>query len=524
MDTYNEKPKDDFVVIDVEYADHDQYICQFGLAEVKGGVVQQPHTWKIRPKDNRYGAGQTAIHHMTPADTEDSPTLPEVWPEIEPYLRGRQLWAHNATSTERRVIEKNLTDYYHIPHEPLVINESILLFPRPCMKSWNDGRGLQACCYALGIPYENHHDAGADSVMCAQAIIAWQQGRQPDWELSNRMMAEYDRKKREAENEKNRHYQAQQLDLFAEALASTSSSSGDDGAVEPAPAPTFYNKQFDKSEDGTDDVDYSSLNTADTNPIYGAAVVLTGFFHIGRKQLREALKEMGADLKPAITKNIQVVIRGERNVGPAKIKELDTLIHNGYNIARICGDADLDRLLYDRSLTPADFNVPPPARKDLNFTVAHYRKHRHELQYPVNTIAGKELYFPPTGLMGRMDCFCQICGNLGAFGNWDYNPQVNLVVLPVSSMEALQRGEKDNVIRAFEDYYNSQRSVTFNAEFITERDILKFARERIVRCDDDVTCDLYVRYLESAGIDSEKDFKYGLAAARDAFKKENQKG
>jgi DNA polymerase-3 subunit epsilon len=514
MSNYHE-PSNNFVAIDVEYADSEQNICQFGLVVVQDGRVVEPAlNWIIQPPENRYEQKQMNVHHMTPADTVNAPTFKEVWPEIEPYLRNAEIWAHNAASAEESALRKCL-ERAGIECFPYVIYDSMRLYIRPDRNQWNSGNGLRACLYAVGLPCNHHHDAGADAMLCAQIIIAHQQGVVPDWQKSDCLMAEYEASKKTELNAKEKRYQAQQLELFGDVVSSSSSSDSDDTFK-----PTFFHKDYDSSQDGTDNIDVSRLNTNESNPLYGASIVLTGFFHIKRNQLRDALKKMGAVLKPTITKNVQAVLLGERNVGPSKMVDLKTLIHNGYNIARISGDADLDRLLYDSSLTPQDFAIPTAARKDLNFTVGHFRKHHHTLAYPVNTIASRELFFPSTGFMGRLDIFCQMCGNLGAFGNWDYNSQVNLVVLPNASVEALQKNEKDEVIRGFEAYYNSQRAVTFDAEFITERDILKFVRERIVRCNDDVTGELYKLYLQSANIDPEKDYKYGLAVAREAYEKE----
>ena len=248
---------------------------------------------------------------------------------------------------------------------------------------------------------------------------------------------------------------------------------------------------------------------------------MTGFFHISRNQLKKALDAMGAKRSNNITKKTQAVLIGERNVGPKKLDEINTLIHNGYNIARITGDTQLDRLLYDTSLTAKDFSIPEPAKKELNFTLKHYQEHRYELTYPINSIANNELYFPNC-FAGNLQLLCQICGNLGAFGNWDLNPQVTHVVLPLATVAALQKREKNDVIKEYEAYYNQTRTVTFDASFVTEHDILKFARERIVRQNDDVTKKLYVDYLISAGIDPEKDYKFGLGVARRNFVKEQQ--
>ena len=187
------------------------------------------------------------------------------------------------------------------------------------------------------------------------------------------------------------------------------------------------------------------LNTSETNPLYGCNVVVTGFFHIGRKQILKALEAMGAKRGNQISKKTQAVLIGERNVGTKKLSDITTLIHNGYNIARITGDVQLDKVLYDRSLSAADFLIPEVAKKELNFTVSHFRKHKQSLTFPVNSIAGAELYFPQH-FDGNASLFYQICGNLGAFGNWELNPQVTHVVLPLSTVSKLQHNQKDDVI------------------------------------------------------------------------------
>ena len=509
-------PSDNFVVVDVEYADHEQNICQFGLAVVRNLEITEQRTWVIQPPGNRYEKQYTEVHGMTAEDTANSPTFDQVWPEIYEHLHDQELWAHNATCTEEPIINKNLRRWgINCPY--LSFYDSIRLFPHDDKSDRKANRGLRSCLYAVGLPCEHHHNAGDDAVMDAQLIIAYANGVVPDWTRSVRMMAEYEARKRTEKAAEKRKYQTQQLELFGDILSTTGVGASVKTTVS---EDSFYSGSYDKKQDGTDHIDYDRLNTSDSNPANGITIVLTGFFHIARRQLRDALKQMGAKLTNSVTKNVQLVLIGERNAGTSKLNDLQTLIHNGYNIARISGDIDLDRFLYDRSLTPKDFAIPEPGRKDLNFTIQHFRKHHHELTFPKNSIAGRELYFPPNGFMGRLDLFAQMCGNIGAFGNWDYDPQVNLVVLPNSSIDKLQNHEKDEVILAFENYYNSQRCVTFDVNFITERDILKFLRERIIRHKDDVTGELYRLYLLSAGIDPEKDFKYGFEVAKKQVTKE----
>ena len=243
--------------------------------------------------------------------------------------------------------------------------------------------------------------------MCAQIIIAVINGKEPDWGLSDRTMERVKEERKSFEAAQKAARQAQQLDLFSTALTSTSV-----GCDQSQPhAPTLFEKTYNEDEDGVDPIDFDHLNTEASNPLYGCAVVVTGFFHVSRRQLLKALDAIGAKRCSTITKKTQVVLIGERNAGPKKLEDLTNLIHNGYNIARITGDEQLNQVLYDSSLTASDFAIPEPAKKELNFTLAHFRKHKHSLTYPINSIAGAELYFPPN-IAGNASLFYQICGKI----------------------------------------------------------------------------------------------------------------
>lgn len=518
MDTYYKRPSRDFVVIDVEYASiPEQSICQFGLAVVKDAKIVETKRWNIQPIENHYDTRTINVHRMTPETTVNSPILPQVWPEIWSYLEGEELWAHNAASTEMPVIEKNL-NYYNIPHAPIQIYDSMRLYVRSDKQIWNDGIGLENCMYSLGLPCENHHDAAEDSAMCAQLIIAVINNQKPDWRMSDEMMERITVQRKKTEEKEREIRQGKQLELFAEALCSTSIDKDDSFMHKPS----LFDNNYSDAEDGDDKVDTEKLNTSESNPLHGCNVVVTGYFHIGRKQLLKALDAMGAKRGNQISKKTQAVLIGERNVGTKKLSDITNLIHNGYNIARITGDAQLDKILYDPSLTAEDFSIPEVSKKELNFTVSHFRKHKHNLIFPVNSIAGAELFFPKQ-FDGNASLFYQICGNLGAFGNWELTPQVTHIVLPLSTVSKLQQNEKDDVIREYEKWYNKSRSVTFSARFITVHDILKFVRERIIRHNDIITGKLYKAYLTSLSIDPENDYKYGLAIVRREFTKEQTK-
>ena len=554
--------KPDFVAVDIEYADSIQSICQFGLTVVRGLEVVETRTWNIQPPGNRYEQRYAYTHHMAASDTVDAPTFEQAWPEIWEYLKDETLWAHNAASTENPVINKNIARCDKDFETIAWINDSRSLFHRPDCEP-NKGNTLQLCCMAMGIPFDEqaYHNAGYDAEKCAELVIAYSKGVRPDWSgvpvdkeglrktgqqkvvlHIGEFQAYTDRVEKVKAKLKDslNHVEkpSQELSLFGEFDANSEKPS--EPVITPEEEQMLYHTDlfaeiastcadtepqtvdvFDSGDtmpkDGRDSLDYSRLDTSADNPLYDAKVCITGQFHISRKSIKAALEAMGAKETSSVAKTTTVILIGERCVGLPKLAAMEKLLHNGFNIPRIVGNKDLDRFLYGEARL---FGVGESGKpqKRLNFTMKHFIDN-HVVP---DSIHGSEFYFPPTGFMGRMDCFCQMCGNFGSFGNWEYCPEVNYVILPNSSIEALKRGEKDAVIRGFEDYYNSQRSVTFAAKFMTEDDILKRVLRWITQCpDDDVNIELYTKYLESAGIDPLKDPVYGMETARDSHEKES---
>lgn len=543
------EPADDFVAIDVEWADYDQSICQFGLTEVRGGVVQPTRTWMIRPIDNRYGAIQIAIHGITPADTENMRSLPEVWPEIEPLLRGKQLWAHNALRAEQPVIEKNLSEHYQIPHTPYIIHDSLDLYQR------DEGeRKLPLCCMAIGVRPDGHHQADRDSEMCAELVLAYARGIRPDWTNVPKTYEDLRKHLQEKVYLSMGQFQdyAERLETVKKKLKSRPETPKDDGQtsmfdteLEESPltaddehllyhtdvhafisstrdcAPLQRVDVWDKGDakpaEGKGRVDFSRLRY-ENHPLNGKKVAITGVFNIGRKEIQRALEAMGAEMTSGVAKTTGALLIGESGVGFPKLAAMEKLVKNGYVVPRIVGDKDLDEFLYgDVRLFHIGESAEP--RKQLDLTYAHFEENRWQLSFPLSSIANKELYVP-MDIAGDRCYFVQMCGNIGAFANEEMDEITQIIVLPDDTLERLRRGEKDDRIRSIEKFYNSLRAVTFELQFLPLSDILLFLRQRIVRCSDEVTERLYVPYLRSAGIDPETDERFGLATAREQFEEE----
>lgn len=412
--------------------------CQIGIVVVKDGIIVEKLARLIQPPHNYYDAGTISIHHITPDKTEHSPTFDVVWDEIQPYFINTKLVAHNAMFDED-VLYKNL-DYYGIM--PMGI------LPFSCTCNLYNRIGLHDLCEAFGINPDGHHDALFDAECCAQFYLNYLNGVIPDYSLIK------DKKPKYAKLAEKKHL--------------------------------------------CGDILVKDLTDADPcHPFYDRKLVITGEFDIDRKELAKMLKAVGADIDTAISKKTNFVLIGEAP-GPAKMAKLDKLIHDGFPIRKLYQE-DLNRILagdYD------SYRVEKTVAKDLDFTMKHYLKHHINFDNGKNVISLKELFYGK-GFAGNFDLFNQITGNLGAAGdNIQIYPETNIILLSDSTLSKLEKGEKDETIQYIQNYYNSNKSIVFDFKFLSESDVLQFCKERCERCGDELTMDMYNRYMASASVNN----------------------
>ena len=338
----NRLPASTFVAIDVEWATRDQMICQIGLAVVRNGDITDSVRCDIQPPGNEYDETLFRSHHVRPEMTEGAPTLEQVWPEIQPFLLKGELWAHNAVSAEIPAFQKSLAEY-NMSADWLCINDSIELFQRPDCKG---GNGLAQCCMAMNVPYDEtkHHDARYDAETLAELLIAFQQGRRPDWTgvpANTEQLRKSQQGKRVLRLGEFADYYAQEHegdDVFA-VLSSTYN-----GAPEQEVDVFDKGDKMPKEKDGI--VNFARLKMGEGSALNGKKVVLTGAFAINRKEIERAIVAMGGKKVSGVTKNTDAVIIGPINVSGGKLTDLEAQETAGHHIARIVGDADLEELLY----------------------------------------------------------------------------------------------------------------------------------------------------------------------------------
>lgn len=87
----------DFTAIDFETATKSYHsACSVAVVEVHGGEVADSFYTLIKPPGMRFNPVNISIHGITPSMVEKARDFAGVWPELERYLRGRVVVAHNA--------------------------------------------------------------------------------------------------------------------------------------------------------------------------------------------------------------------------------------------------------------------------------------------------------------------------------------------------------------------------------------------------------------------------------------------
>lgn len=275
-----------FIAVDFETATFSKMACQIGVTIVENGIVKGTAVDFIQPPDNRYEMGCIKVHHINPEQTINAPTFDIIWQNYKELFEKYPIVAHNAPFDES-VLRANL-DYYGIPHNNIA--KFICTYQIYSLS-------LDKLCWAFNLHDDQHHDAGFDSLRCAQFYKFYLEGIKPD--LSR--LASYI-------SEEERH------------------------------------SKIVKHDPLKGDVLHKDLTTADpNNPFYDKKIVITGVFDIERNELAQKLKSFGADLDTSITKRTNFVFVG-RDAGPSKLVKLQSLIAEGYPIRQLSQD-DVTQIL-----------------------------------------------------------------------------------------------------------------------------------------------------------------------------------
>ena len=174
----------DFVSIDFETL-YSQRVsaCSIGMVKYRDGKKVDQYYSLIRPPFDYPGkSGQvlTWVHGISEDDVRNEKTFAELLSEIEAFVEGLPLVAHNA-SVEKCCI-RDMCAYYEIDTK---LDYNNILDTLPLSREAEaklglhvDGQGthsLDAVCRRFNVPVLNHHNALEDAEMCGNLIVKFRE-------------------------------------------------------------------------------------------------------------------------------------------------------------------------------------------------------------------------------------------------------------------------------------------------------------------------------------------------------------
>lgn len=159
----------DFVAIDFETANYQRSsICSIGIVVVRAGIIVDRQYRLVRPEPNYYNSACVAVHGLNRKDTDTSPTFPEVWRELIPYMAGLPLVAHNKSFDE-----SCLRAVYHAYGMSYDMGAfyCTLSSARRALRGELSSFELPVVARYYGFNLEAHHHALADAEACAHIAL-----------------------------------------------------------------------------------------------------------------------------------------------------------------------------------------------------------------------------------------------------------------------------------------------------------------------------------------------------------------
>ncbi|MBU3580779.1 3'-5' exoribonuclease [Polynucleobacter sp. AP-Capit-er-40B-B4] len=156
-----------FVVIDFETANEDiSSICQIGIVRYENGIQVDAYESLVNPED--YFAGMNvSIHGIEEEDVESAPTFPEIYKDVENFLKGSLVLSHGWF--DRRALEKVIVKYGLSPiNNPWL--DTTRVVRRALPEYSRKGYGLQNLAKHFDLSTKPH-DALDDASTCAAVVI-----------------------------------------------------------------------------------------------------------------------------------------------------------------------------------------------------------------------------------------------------------------------------------------------------------------------------------------------------------------
>lgn len=157
--------------------------CSIGMVKYRDGKKVDQYYSMIRPPFDYPGKGGqvlTWVHGISEDDVRNEKTFAELLPEIEEFVEGLPLVAHNA-SVEKCCI-RDVCSFYEIDTK-LDFNNILDTLPlsreaEAKVELHVEGQGthsLDAVCSRFGVPVLNHHNALEDAEMCGSLMVKFRE-------------------------------------------------------------------------------------------------------------------------------------------------------------------------------------------------------------------------------------------------------------------------------------------------------------------------------------------------------------
>jgi DNA polymerase-3 subunit epsilon len=250
--------------------------CSVGMVKyIDGEIVDRFYTLIRPPFDypGKCGSVLTWIHGLTEDMVKNAKTFEEVLPEMENFVEGLPLVAHNAC-VERACIRDSSAFYgveAKIDYENIYDTLTLSRQAEAKLGISMEGPGthqLDTVCKRFGISGNNHHNALADAEMSGNLMV-----------------------------------------LFQKIL-----SEGE--TVEVVETPIKPRQKYNPE----DKIQRTDLDNVADNPFKNQVVVLTGFAKAESQEYAHKLNELGAIIKDGVNKKTNILITGY-NAGPSKMKK-----------------------------------------------------------------------------------------------------------------------------------------------------------------------------------------------------------
>jgi len=157
-----------WIAIDFETASRERAsACALGIAVIEGDRIVEERDWLIQPPGNYFEPMNTRIHGIHADLVAQSPEFDELWPQIEPYLSGRMVLAHNAPF-DMGVLRASIGRYGLTP--PVIAGYHCTVTVSRRVWPSLPNHQLSSVCRYCGISL-NHHEAASDAAACASIAL-----------------------------------------------------------------------------------------------------------------------------------------------------------------------------------------------------------------------------------------------------------------------------------------------------------------------------------------------------------------